>query len=119
MQAIDGRHTPVTGGSPWPTAHLPLADLRSFVGDVIQAMAKKSCVMTDVSGTPHATLVACGEDSRCLFRHVSIDLSPVGLPTNSPLNPCSSDGDTFIRWHLGSIPLAQTPKGITPEEAAC
>jgi hypothetical protein len=45
-------------------------------------------------------------------------MSAIGMPTNTPLNACSFDGDTFVRWHLGSIPLAQTPKAMSPAEAA-
>jgi hypothetical protein len=81
-------------------------------------MAKNRDVKTDVLGKPIARLRASGEDSRCSSCHLVLDLSGIGMPTNTPLNMCSREDDTYIRWHLGSIPLAQTPKGLSPAEAA-
>jgi hypothetical protein len=81
-------------------------------------MAANRDVMIDARGKPIAKLQALGEDSRCSFCHVVVDMSAIGMPINSPLNACSREGDNFIRWHLGSIPLAQTPKSMTPAEAA-
>src|SRR5689334_18765810 len=110
--------TPSEGPNSWPTEHLRLAELRSFVREVLVAMAASRDIMTDARGKPLARLKAVGEDSRCSFLHLVVDGSAIGLPTNTPLNACSTDGDTFVRWHLGSIPLAQTPKTMTPTEAA-
>jgi len=81
-------------------------------------MAENREVMTDVRGRPIAKLEASGEDSRCSFCHLVLDMSGIGLPAATPLNVCSLEGETYVRWHLGSIPLAQTPKGFSPETAA-
>jgi hypothetical protein len=118
MQARQEQTKPPDGPSPWPTEHLPLAELRSFVREVVAAMGANRDVMTDARGRPLARVRRSGEDSTCSYLHLIVDMSAIGMPTNTPLNACSFDGDTFVRWHLGSIPLAQTPKAMSPAEAA-
>jgi hypothetical protein len=81
-------------------------------------MAENQDVMRDAGGKPIARLRASGEDSRLSFCHLILDMSGVSLPATTPLNACSHNGDTFIRWHLGSIPLAPTQKSLTPAAAA-
>ena len=110
--------SPEPGARLWPTDHWPLAELRVFIGDVLVAMAENRDVMRDSKGKPKAKLRASGEDSRCSYCHLVVDLSAIGLPVDSPLAVVSHDGDTFVCWHLGRVPLAQTPKGLSAKEAA-
>jgi hypothetical protein len=81
-------------------------------------MAENEEVMRDAGGKPIARLRASGEDSRCSFCHLVLDMSGIGLPQTTPLNACSREGDSYIRWHMGSLPLAPTQKSLTPAEAA-
>ena len=104
--------------SPWPTQRLPLADLKAFVGEVLVEMVKARDVSWDAKGRPVAKLRASKEDDTCSWCHFIVDFSAIGMPTNTELTVSSREGDSFLIWYLGRTPLVQTPKGLTPAEAA-
>jgi hypothetical protein len=81
-------------------------------------MAENRDVKCDAGGKPLAKLGAAGEEAGCSWCQFIVDMSGIGLPTDTPLLVRSRDGDTFLSWRLGRIPLAQTPKALTPPEAA-
>jgi hypothetical protein len=81
-------------------------------------MAANRDVMTDAGGKPRARLWEAGEDARRSFCLLLVDMSAIGMPTNTPLHVSSHEGDTFLTWYLGRTPLAHTPKALSAKEAA-
>ena len=45
-------------------------------------------------------------------------MSAIGMMTDSPLIIASYEGDSFLTWNLGPVPMAYTPKGKTAKETA-
>ena len=104
--------------APWLTHKLPLAALRAYVEAVLIEMTAHRDVPGDETGRPIARLESSGEDAGCAWCHYVVDLSAVEMRRDSPLVVRSREGDNFLSWHLGAIPLAHVPLGWSPRETA-
>ena len=109
---------PLNGESLWPTEKLSLEVLGEFVKAVLIEMVGNRDVMWDSEGRPKAQALGCGETPACSWCHFEVDMSAIGMPLDSPLIIASFEGDTFLTWNLGPVPLAHTPKGKTAKETA-
>ena len=106
------------GESLWPIHRLPLKDLKAFVKAVLAEMVENRDVKWDDQGQPIARVKGSGERPECSWCHIEVDLSAIGMPTNSPLIVCSHEGDNFLTWNLGPVLIACTPKARSAKEAA-
>src|SRR5215469_15346753 len=77
----------------WPTHHLPVSELLAFVKAVLVEMTRSRDIMADDRGRPRAKLRSSGEDTRCSFCQLVIDMSAIGLPQNTVLYVASYKGD--------------------------
>src|SRR3954471_21396125 len=83
-----------------PARHLPAAELRRHVAAVLAEMVKNRDIKWDRHGRPVARVRAAGEAPEGSSVHPTVDMSAIGMPTNTPLSSRSGDGE-FIEWSLG------------------
>lgn len=119
--APEPNHDPapsLDGESLWPTRKLSVDELRSHVGAVLSEMVQNRDIKWDDEGEPIARLMGSGETSHASWCHFEVDISAIGMPMDSPLIIASHEGDSFVTWNLGPVPLACIPKGKTAKETA-
>jgi hypothetical protein len=109
---------PLAEADLWPTHKLPLRELRAHVKAVLAAMVENRDVKWDERGRPIARAKGSGETAEYSWVHYEVDLSAIGMPTNSPLIVCSHAGDNFVTWNLGPVLIAGIPKEKSPKDAA-
>ncbi|RUL88009.1 hypothetical protein [Tautonia sociabilis] len=114
----DGRSNPLEGASFRSTRPLSLDELREFVDAVLAGMAENRDVKWDEQGKPLATLKHCGQDPECTWLFYEVDMSAIGMPTDTPLIVHSYAGEADLEWTIGPTPLARTTRDSTPEQAA-
>jgi len=108
---------PSHGPGPEPAAHLPVAELRRYVAAVLVEMVRNRDIKWDRRGRPVARVDASGETPEGSSVRLTVDMSAIGMPMNTPLVARSRDGQA-VEWSLGETPLARTPRSATPKEAA-
>ena len=111
---------PETGNHPQqrPSRGVSPGELVAFAREVLAEMANNRDVKCDRRGKPRASVRASGEAAGCTRVHLVVDMSAIGMPTDSPLVVATSAGDDWLEWSLGPTPIARTPKGATAKEAA-
>jgi hypothetical protein len=108
---------PNHGPVPEPAEHLSAAELRRYVAAVLAEMVRNRDVKWDRQGRPVARVNASDETPEGSSVRLTVDMSAIGMPTDTPLVARSRDGQV-VEWSLGETPLARTPRSATPKEAA-
>ena len=94
-------------------------ELRSLIEAVLAELVDKHDLKwADVDRRPIARVDGFGEDAESSWCRYLVDLSAIGLPSSSPLVVRSREGDNFLSWSLGSVPLAYVPKARPTTETA-
>ncbi len=106
------------GQSLWPTRKLSREELLSHVGAVLTELVRNRDIKGDDAGEPIAQLQGSGETANASWCHFEVDISGIGMPVDSPLIIASYEGDSFVTWNLGPVPLGFIPKEKTAKEAA-
>jgi hypothetical protein len=114
----DRRDDALDGASLRPARPLSLAELRAFADAVLAGMVENRDVKWDEDGRPLATLRNCGQDPECTWLFYEVDMSAIGMPTDTPLIVHCYAGDAVLEWNIGPTPLAKTPREFTPGQAA-
>lgn|GEM_PF-945323 len=106
------------GGRTRPTRPLSLDELRDFAEAVLAGMVENRDVKWDEQGRPLATLKNCGADSECTWLVYEVDMSAIGMPTDTPLVVHCYAGEAALDWTIGPTPLAKTSRELTPGQTA-
>lgn len=109
---------PLTGESLWPIHKPLLGELIAHADAVFKEMVENRDIAWDDRGEPIAELLDCGQTSDCTWCYFEVDISAIGMPTDSPIVVSSYEGDNFVTWSLGDELIALIPKGKSAKETA-